>query len=144
MAYFTERRNYPRCSNLICKLFVSTNGIRWDEIELYDISAGGLKYATEVTYEVGAKIRFNLYIYNMLSEFNMKLEGEIVRAERCKGKNAYAVKFIDFNKYHQIQLDELIRSRITLSSNPIPAYNDEEYTLIIMPDIQKNGRKMSR
>lgn len=145
MTYFSERRSYPRCDNLVCKILMSTDGIRWEEVELCDISAGGLKFITESSHEVGASLRFNLYIYNMLSEFNMKMEGKIVRIDRSRGKNAYAVKFVNFNKYHQIQLDELIRSRITVSSDPIPVYNDEEtYTFIIMPDVRKARRKMSR
>lgn len=141
MAYFTERRIHQRCKNLICKVYMSTNQRRWDEVELCNISAGGLKFSSKHIYEVNAHLYFNLYIYNMLSEFIIRVEGHIIRVEKYGGGYDYGVSFFNFNRYQQIQLDELIRSRIMEnSSEHPPAFREEIYTFILMPDIERPRR----
>ncbi|MGI6776514.1 MAG: hypothetical protein ACOX7R_00345 [Acetivibrionales bacterium] len=49
--------------------------------------------------------------------------------------------FINFDKYSRIQLDELVRSRVTISSGPVPVYNDKEYSLVVIPDVSRTGRR---
>ena len=45
----------------------------------------------------------------------------------------FAVKFDSLNKYSQIQLDEIIKSRVMISENPSIAIEDGEYTLLLCP-----------
>jgi hypothetical protein len=69
----------------------------------------------------------------MLSEFNLKFEGQITRIEIDKGKRDYAVMFYNINKHSQIQLDEVIKSRVTLVNHIHSAPEDGSYTFLLMP-----------
>lgn len=136
MTLFAERRKYQRCSSTICKAMISMDGRRWWDIELCDISAGGLKFASNSTYEVNMPVNLQLKVYNMLSEFDMRLEGHIVRVERQKDGYAYAVKFDSINKYNQVQLDEVIKSKITVSNSKQPVAEDGIYTFLFLPRVR--------
>ncbi len=135
MAYFAERRKYQRCSYTICKVAMWTSdNFKWHDIELLDISAGGLKFASKEKYDQRDHLFFDICVYNMLSEFNMKLEGHIVREEMDNGKYLYSVKFENINKYCQIQLDEIIKSKVTVSNLPPPPTTDDGiYTFLFIP-----------
>lgn len=135
--YFAEWRKFQRCSNLICKVFVSTDEIKWNEVGLCNISAGGIKVSSKEMYELGQHLYFNLYIYNMLSEFIIRVEGEILRVEEGAYTNSFGIKFVDFDKYHQIQLDEVIRSRISRNN----ALQEEMYACMMLPSAKYKGVK---
>lgn len=142
MVYITERRKHQRCKNLICKVYMSTNRRQWDEVELCDISAGGLKFSSKDVYAVNTHLFLSLDIYNMLSEFNIRVEGYITRAEKYGSRYAYSVAFSNFDKYQQVQLDELIRSRITMhSEEPLAVFEEEIYAFILVPDVERSRKK---
>lgn len=133
MEDFSERRSYQRCDNTICKAMLSLDEIRWDSFEVNDISAGGLSFVSGRYLEQEAKLFFNIYVYNMLSEFNLKLEGHIIRMSRNGGVYSYAIKFDNVDKYTQVQLDELVKSKITLTNTHEPAIDDGTYSFLLMP-----------
>jgi hypothetical protein len=133
MDLFAERRKYQRCTKTICKAFMSVDGQRWNDIELCDISAGGLRFNSKSKYENREHLKFNLNVYNALSEFNMKVEGNVINTTALKDKTEYAVKFQDINKYTQVQLDEIIKSKVTLSNNVPLSPDDGIYTFLFMP-----------
>lgn len=144
MSYLAEKRKYQRCDNPVCKALISTEETRWESMELYDISAGGLRFATNHSLHVGMKLYFNLYVYNMLSEFNIKLEGRIVRIERDQGKSIYAVQYENINKYQQVQLDELIKSKITVRNSYEHDFllKEEECTLLLLPHFRSRPHRL--
>ncbi|MCX7749330.1 MAG: PilZ domain-containing protein [Clostridia bacterium] len=145
MTYFAERRKYQRCTSAVCKTLMSTDKKRWTEIELIDVSAGGLKFTSKNTYEVDTPLNFNICVYNMLSEFNMSLEGRITRMESEKGVLSYSVKFDNINKYQQIQLDEIIKSKITIKESIKPVSDDDGiYTFFFLPRIRSKRIKSYR
>ncbi|MCX8131235.1 MAG: PilZ domain-containing protein [Clostridia bacterium] len=139
MTYFSERRKYQRCSGAVCKAMVMTDKMRWRDIELCDISAGGLKFAASSPYDAVAPINLHLTVHNMLSEFEMKLEGHIVRMEERKGGYTYSVKFDRINKYNQVQLDEVIKSKISVYTNRQPVAEDGIYTFLFLPRIRPSS-----
>lgn len=116
MNHLVEKRRYQRCSNLICKVFVSVDEKDWELIDLMDISAGGLKFSSMEALNSSSKLFFQLYVYNMLSEFNLRAEAEVIRYEKCHTDNVYAVRFKNMPKYEQIQLDELAKSKICVTN----------------------------
>lgn len=133
MSDYAERRKYQRYDNVVCKAMVSLDGSRWDSFEISDISAGGLSFVSGKYLGKDTKLLFNIDVYNMLSEFNLKLEGHIVREEVVKGIFSYAVKFANIDKYTQVQLDELIKSKITIINSAKPAFDDGIYTFLLIP-----------
>jgi len=141
MTHFVERRKYQRCDSLVCKTFMSTDEKRWNDIELCDISAGGLRFKSGCTYEVKVRVYFNLYVYNMLSEFNMRMEGEVIRGEKSGQTNTYEVKFTNVNKYNQIQLDELIKSKICIAHSHNHSLQEEMYTMLLVPGFKRTRNK---
>ncbi len=135
MDYLTEQRKYQRCSSTICKTSLSFDKKIWEEIELCDISAGGLKFFSSRDIDIDALVNFDISLYNVLSEFNMKFEGKIVRKENAEFRKVYAVKFQNTNKYYQIQLDEVIKSKIVVAkfNQPQPDYEGGVYTFFLIP-----------
>jgi hypothetical protein len=112
---------------------MSTDGMRWNNVELYDISAGGLRFNSKSKFDNNVHLKFNLNVYNALSEFNIKVEGKVINDIITKDKTQYAVKFDNINKYTQVQLDEIIKSKVTLSNNVPLSPDDGIYTFLFMP-----------
>jgi len=137
MVYFNDMRKYQRCANMVCKVLMSTDKGRWNDIELVDISAGGLKFRSQCEYDLKTPLYFDISIYNMLSEFNLRLEGLIVRQEREKGAYLYAVKFVNMEKHCRVQLDEVIKSRITVNKASQDVLDDGYYAFILAPRTKK-------
>ncbi len=144
MSYLAEKRKYQRCDNLVCKALISTDEKRWENMELCDISAGGLQFTTKHNLHEGLKLYFNLYVYNMLSEFNINLEGRIVRVERTKCRDIYAVCYENLNKYIQVQLDELIKSRTTVKDphEHEITLKEDEYSILLLPRLRPRARRL--
>ena len=134
MPFQAERRKYQRCSSVICKAQMSVDEKHWVSSELVDLSAGGLSFvSSNSTFNENVKVFFNLYVYNMLSEFNIRLEGRIIRSDKSKAKRLYSVKFENINKYQQVQLDELVKSKITLYNRKNEPVFEEEYSKFLFP-----------
>jgi hypothetical protein len=123
---------------------MSNDKKNWQEIDVCDISAGGLKFTS--TNDLGSENNyyFEVSVYNMLSEFNLTFEAALVRKEVSSNENTYAAKFVNVNKYNQIQLDEVIESRITVSkqSQPTPNYEEGVYTFFLIPRMRSRRIKM--
>ena len=114
-----------------------------------DISAGGLRFSSRKKYENNTHLKFNLNIYNALSEFNMKIEGNVLNSTLSKDKEEFAVKFDNINKYTQVQLDEIIKSKVTINNNSVSlAPEDGIYTFMFIPKRRttsiKNRMRMLR
>jgi hypothetical protein len=133
MDVFAERRKYQRCTKTICKAFLSADGQRWNDMELSDISAGGLRFSSRKKFENNTQLKFNLNVYNALSEFNMKIEGSVLHSAFSGDKAEYAVKFNNINKYTQVQLDEVIKSKVTINNTSPLSPDDGIYTFMFIP-----------
>lgn len=142
MSYLAERRKYQRCDSIICKALMSVDESRWDSVELCDISAGGLGFYSKCSFDEKSKMFFNLYVYNMLSEFNIKLEGQVIRIDRDRGRNVYAVRFVNINKYQQVQLDELVKSKVTVKNAREHVIHEEEYSIFLFPRFRPRTNKI--
>jgi c-di-GMP-binding flagellar brake protein YcgR len=130
MNYLGDKRRYQRCSNLICNVLVSRDEKNWHSVDLIDISAGGMRFSAADVINVNSKLFFQLYVYNMLSEFNLRLEAQIIRYEKNSNESNYSVKFLEITKYHQIQLDELVKSKICVAeNNKFSSANDQKSVL---------------
>lgn len=130
MSFITEQRKYQRFGNAVCEAAFSTDKVRWNDIELCDISAGGLKFLTNKAYDLETQMYFDLSLYNFLSEFSMKCEGHIVRKENTKDLNSYAVKFDNVDKYIRVQLDEVIKSKVRVGNENCNAPEDGLYSFL--------------
>lgn len=143
MHCFAERRKYQRCDNLICKVLVSTDQKQWIKVDLKDISAGGIKFTTNNILKMSTQLYFNLNIYNMLSEFNIRIEGQTVRMEKHGYNYTYAVQFVNFDKPHQIQLDELVKSKISVKKfTHQPHLQEEVCAYVLIPRGRRSKRKI--
>jgi hypothetical protein len=127
----------------VCKTLLSLDKKNWEGIELCDISAGGLKFVSGMDFHCEEHLNFNISLYNLLSEFNLHFQAAIVRKEISEGKNIYAAKFINVNKYSQIQLDEIIKSKIVVANSnmPRPDYEEGIYTFFLLNRVRH--RKLS-
>lgn len=144
MANIHEQRVYQRCTSTICKVHVSSDRRQWSDIGLCDVSAGGLKFTSRKSFEQHEQLYFDLSVYNMLSEFNMKFDGKIVRELKDDGMNTYSVKFDKPDKYTQIQLDELIKSKVSVKESPPLISEDGMYKFIFLPRIKSTKLKSFR
>jgi c-di-GMP-binding flagellar brake protein YcgR len=123
---------------------MSSNESRWDNIELFDLSGGGLSFYSGTAFTEGERLFFNLYVYNMLSEFNIRLEGRIVRIDGSKGRHLYAVRFENMNKYHQVQIDELVKSKVTVKNTPEHDHviSEEEHMIFLMTRLNRRSHRL--
>lgn len=144
MNQVSEKRRYQRCTNAVCKIMMSCDKKNWQEVDVCDISAGGLRFTSASDLESENKYYFDISVYNMLSEFSLKFEAALIRKESNYNESTYAAKFINVNKYNQIQLDEVIESRITVSkqSSPKPNYEEGVYTFFLIPRMRSRRIKI--
>lgn len=136
MAGFKENRKYKRCSCAVCKVKISENGKTWTEIETCDVSARGLGFQSKTVYKVGSTFKFDLFVYNAFSEFNFKFDGKIVHCRKNGETFKYGVEFIGADKGSLIQLDEIIRTEVSIAdkvSNSHHAYEEGTYTFMLRP-----------
>ena len=108
-------RQYVRTGNWSVSALVSNvDAQQWSEALVQNIAAGGLLFLTDISYEVGDLLLFDLQIDPMTPgicrKIPMKATGEIVSDRGIKdGKHAFSVKFTDISKEDRIRIDELIR-----------------------------------
>jgi c-di-GMP-binding flagellar brake protein YcgR len=109
---------------------VSRDEKYWNNVDLVDISAGGMRFSTDDIININSKLYFQLYVYNMLSEFNLRLEAQVIRFEKNSSESTYSVKFLEISKYHQIQLDELVKSKISVSEKNKFSHGEEQKSVL--------------
>lgn len=144
MESLAERRRYQRCTTNLCKVLLSTDEKKWKEAELIDISAGGLRITTKRMYEADKKLYVNLSIYNMLSEFNLRFEAVVLRREKCNEGFSYAVKFVNVCKYCQVQLDEIVKAKLSLRSDSMHGPEDGIYTFLLIPRVRPARMRLNQ
>jgi c-di-GMP-binding flagellar brake protein YcgR len=143
MAYFVERRKYQRCTSIMCKTMMSVDGARWDDVDICDISAGGLKFLSKNDFDLTTKLHFNVYFYNLLSEFNIRFNGYLIRKDNEKDYSLYSVRFMNVNKHHEVQMDELIKSKVSVKNANDAMVDDGIYTFLVAPRIKAGGIRVS-
>lgn len=142
MANLPERRKYKRCDTLVSKALVSTNKKKWESIELRDLSAGGLLFSSQRTFNENNMLYFDLSVYNMLSEFNGIFEGSIVRVDRDNENFIYAILFENIDEFKQVQLDELVKSKITIRNTDVNIDDYEQgYSMSLLPQLRPGKHK---
>jgi len=85
-----------------------------NDVVVLDIAAGGLLFLTDVPYETGDLLRFDLHIDPMAPgisrKIRMKAKGEVTGDRGVRGgKHAFSVKFTEISNEDRIRIDELIR-----------------------------------
>lgn len=136
-----DQRKYQRSDHATGRATVSIDGKHWEAAEICDLSAGGLRFTSPTSYKIDTKLVFTLSIYNLLSEFKLRFEGQIVRCDEEHGECIYAVKFININPYDQVQLDEIVKSCVTVKapSDWRHQLEDGSYSFLFRP-AHKSGR----
>jgi len=108
-------RHYVRTGNWSVTAIISKDGEQqWSDAPVLDIAAGGLLFLTNMPYEKGDLIRFDLHIDPMAPgicrKIRMKVKGEITGERGMRdGKRALSVRFTEISKNDRIRIDELIR-----------------------------------
>ncbi|MDP4094997.1 MAG: PilZ domain-containing protein [Bacillota bacterium] len=133
MNYIAEHRKYQRCSSKICKAEIKAGDGEWDEVELKDISAGGLKFLSKRIYELQSPVCVDIFVYSVFSEFNMKLNGTIIRKDHDRDCLSYSVCFDSMDRYKRVQLDEIIKSKLCINDSKHPAFEDGMYEFLFLP-----------
>ncbi|MCL2693834.1 MAG: PilZ domain-containing protein [Oscillospiraceae bacterium] len=120
-----DRRVYKRDGNFTSDAKVSLDGVVWHDASVFDISAGGLKFVTNIIFDVGEDLWFNLELHEtFLSSDSTKLKGTIRRHEDDQdGKFVYGVSFKDLCKKIQIGIDENIMFKEAMHKKKIE-YSD--------------------
>ena len=105
----TNRRAYKRDLDFCSDAKVSLDGETWHDAQVFDISAGGLKFLTNILFDIGEDLWFDLEIPEFLSKHQeIKLKGTICRQTNEDDKFMYGVAFSDITPELQISLDENI------------------------------------
>ncbi|MDR2532183.1 MAG: PilZ domain-containing protein [Oscillospiraceae bacterium] len=112
----TNRRAYKRDICHRSNIEISLDSYIWHKAVVFDISAGGLKIVTNIIFDVGEDLWFNLDMPEFLSKSQMKIKGTIRRQEDDdeEGMFVYGVSFKDLSESVRIGIDEniLLRERM--------------------------------
>ena len=106
-----DKRTYKRDSYFCSDTKVSLDGNIWHDVLVYDISAGGLSFLSNIIFDLGEVLWFDLTIPEFLSQNVMKLKGEISRIEHEGSRFLYGVAFMDISDDVRIGIDENIQMR---------------------------------
>lgn len=128
-----EHGKYQVCDKPISKAKMSLDGVQWFEIDVKDISASGISFTSTRDYDLNQVFFLNLSLYNAFSEFNLAFEGKVVRKDAGGDATEYGLKFINVNKYYTIQLDEIIRSHVTVKEDDKDPEEDGTYEFMFAP-----------
>ncbi|MDR1439016.1 MAG: PilZ domain-containing protein [Clostridiales bacterium] len=103
-----ERRAYQR-ENFNCDAKLSRDGVGgWSEIQVSDLSSGGLQMKSEDDIDVGAAVWFDITMYGLASGFEVKAKGQIRRKLRAGGYFVYGALFSDLPRDVRVRIDEAI------------------------------------
>ncbi|MCL2548650.1 MAG: PilZ domain-containing protein [Symbiobacteriaceae bacterium] len=118
MLYSHSPRSYIRTDNWEIIAKISEDKEQWSQVQVIDISAGGLLFHTEDEFEPGTVLWFDLFIDPKMPEIPERIHME-VRArvssvrQQFEEVNAVGVVFIQISLGDQVRLDELIRLAVT-------------------------------
>jgi hypothetical protein len=109
------KRNYVRTDSWAVTATVSKDAIaQCKNVPVPDIAAGGLLFLSDIPFEQGDLLQFDLHIDPMAPgisrKIRIKTNGEITGDRGTRdGMHAFSVKFTDISKGDRIRIDELIR-----------------------------------
>lgn len=133
MGIFQERIAQKTNNATLCTASVSSDMIRWRDVDVDDISTSGLTFYSDKAYKVGQVLKFELKVYSMLTEFDIPLEGQIVEEKKSADGFGYTVKYEKMEKYIQVQLDEIFKANIAAKTTSEVATGDGIYSFILNP-----------
>jgi hypothetical protein len=102
-----ERRAYQR-SALHCDAKVSADGRDWTPFEVRDLSSSGLRMELEADYEPGVKLFFDIVLYGLSTQFDVKVTGLVRRKHHAGHYYVYGVAFTGVTPDLRIRIDETI------------------------------------
>ena len=134
MGTYQERLTQKTNNATLCTASVSSDMIRWRDVEVDDISTSGLTFYTDKAYKVGQLLSFDLKVYSMLTQFDIPLEGQIVEEKKSAVDGfCYIVKYEKIEEHVKIQLDEIFKSNIAAKATSEVATGDGIYSFILNP-----------
>ena len=109
-------REYVRTDHwsVIAKISRDENAEKWIDVQIPNLAAGGLLFLTDLVFENGDELWFDLLIDPMMpgiaGKIPMRAKG-VVRGDRGMkdGLHAYSVEFLVISNSNRIRLDELVR-----------------------------------
>jgi Tfp pilus assembly protein PilZ len=109
MELSNNRRAYKRDINFCNDAKVSLDGNIWHDAMVFDISAGGVKFITNIIFDIGDDLWFELEVPDFLSKHEMIVKGKIRRQENDEmGKFVYGVSFEEMTDAMKVSIDENI------------------------------------
>jgi len=133
MGTFQERFTQMNSKATLCTASVSTDMIRWRDVEVDNVSTSGLTFYTDKAYKIGQILKFDLKVYSKLTEFDIPLEARIVEEKKSVDGFKYVVKYEKIEEHVKIQLDEIFNANIAASTNSEVATGDGIYSFILNP-----------
>lgn len=118
MGLDNENRKYKRAKHLNCIVKISADGKKYKDGDARDISSGGMGIITEDKYKLGDKLFFELIIQGFMSEFDAKVEGEVVRIKNLQKQTEYGIKFYGLSEDMKIRIDENIANVMLSEERP--------------------------
>ena len=113
-------RAYVRTDNWSVHASISKTEVskQWEEVEVTEMSAGGLTFNSTTQFSIDDILWFDLNINPMIAgmpyEFNAKIKGKI-KSDRGQtgGSHEYGIEFQELPYSTRVRLDELVRLTIS-------------------------------
>jgi c-di-GMP-binding flagellar brake protein YcgR len=109
-----ERRISIRTNLLGVSAKISKDGWKWDEVEVKDISDGGLGFVAPSAFPVGEMLLLEGETSDFARTMDISCDIKIIFAgETPEGKHTYGVRFMNMSKAQQTSLGIFIELMVT-------------------------------
>lgn len=102
-----EQRTYQRSNDFRCITNISKDNRLWEEVDVFDLSSGGLKFYSINKYHQDETIILDIIIRGLLTEFHTKVSGTVIRIEQ--DGYTYAVAFQKVKPEVAVRIDEAVK-----------------------------------
>lgn len=133
MGVYHERMAQTSNNATLCTASVSSDMIRWRDVDVDEITTSGLKLYSDKEYKVGDVLKIDLRVYSMITEFSIPVEGRIVKEKRTSEGYCYMVQYDKIESHAQIQLDEIFKANIAAKNTSEFTSGDGIYSFILNP-----------
>ena len=113
-----ERRVYQRSNHFHIVAKISSDEKAWKEVEIIDLSSGGLQMYTHDLYQTGDVLWFHLKVQGFFSQFEIKAQGTVRRLQLDERYNLYGIAFIGLKHDLGIFLDENVKNDRPFEGTP--------------------------
>ncbi|MCL2852628.1 MAG: PilZ domain-containing protein [Defluviitaleaceae bacterium] len=114
LSLISNKRKSVRTDNLTITSKISEDNKNWSDIEVSDISSGGVQFCSDKSFEKEAAVWLDLLIDPLIllrhNQLHIQAQGEVLASRHVQNNmSVYAAKFTNISPASETELDMLIQ-----------------------------------